>query len=402
MLTDPTASPPALPDSGSCSQKVRMAHPDVVIIGGGVIGLSIAYVLNREGVRVTVLDRREFGREASWAGAGMLPPNTERLATHPTVELRSWSAQLFPEWSAALKETTGIDNGYWRCGGVDIARDAAEALALRTAAGRWRHEQIIFECLAYGDIRRVEPALSPEIEVAYFLPDRAQIRNPRHLRALLASVEASGTMLRANQSVTGFESRGDQIVAVNTEQGTIPCGCAVLAAGAWSEGLLASVGVVAPTPPVKGQIVLIRSERPLLKRIIEHGCNYLVPRADGRILVGATEENVGYDTRVTVDGVSGLLDEAVRLCPILREAECESSWAGLRPGSVDTRPYIGRAPGYTNLIVATGHKRAGLQLSPATAEVSADLVLGRPPRIDLAAFAVDREPAASEDPVFRS
>ncbi len=121
----------------------------------------------------------------------------------------------------------------------------------------------------------------------------------------------------------------------------------------------------------------------MLRRIVEHGNNYLVPRDDGRILVGATEEDAGFDTRTTSEAVRDLIDEAIALCPVLAGAEVERAWAGLRPGSLDTRPYIGPAPGLGNLIVATGHKRAGLQLSPATAEVVADLVLGRPPRIDL-------------------
>src|SRR3954471_16213027 len=138
-----------------------MPNSDVIIVGGGVIGLSIAYVLAREGVRATLLDRRELGREASWAGAGMIPPHTERLASHPTVDLRSWSAVLYPEWSASLLDETGIDNGYRRTGGVDVALTEAEETDLKAAAGRWRSERIVFERLAPADFSRVEPALTP-------------------------------------------------------------------------------------------------------------------------------------------------------------------------------------------------------------------------------------------------
>jgi glycine oxidase len=174
-----------------------------------------------------------------------------------------------------------------------------------------------------------------------------------------------------------------------------------MAAGAWSGLLLGGLGVHAPTPPSKGQIVLLKQEGPFLRRIVEHGKNYLVPRQDGRVLVGATEEDAGFDTRSTASAVRDLLNEAIWLCPALATAEVEASWAGLRPGSVDTRPYIGPAPGYRNLIVATGHKRAGLQLSPATAELVADLVLGRTPRMDLSPFRVDRQPDTADD-TFRS
>jgi glycine oxidase len=135
---------------------------------------------------------------------------------------------------------------------------------------------------------------------------------------------------------------------------------------------------------------------------VEHGRNYLVPRDDGRILVGATEEDVGFDTRTTSVAVRDLIDEAIRLCPSLADAEVERSWAGLRPGSRDTRPYIGVLPGFANAFIAAGHKRAGLQLAPATAEVVTDLVLGRPPRIDVNAFRIEREPAGAEEGTFRS
>jgi glycine oxidase len=379
-----------------------MRSPDVVVVGGGVIGLSIAWCLAREGVKTTVLDRGELGQGASWAGAGMIPPHVERLKTNPTIDLRSWSAILYPEWSKALLEETGIDNGYRRNGGVDVAATLEEDNELRTSAGRWRNEKIVYERIAPGDFNRVEPALNPDLRVGYFLPDRAQIRNPRHLKALARSLEGREVSLRPASAVLGFEAKGGRVAAVVTESGPIPCGVVVVAAGAWSSGILANLSVRVETPPLKGQIVMLKADRPLLRRIVEHGKNYLVPRDDGRILIGATEEEAGFDTRTTSEALRDLVAEAHHLCPILKEAEVERSWAGLRPGSVDSKPYLGFAPGYSNLVVATGHKRAGLQLAPASAEVIADLVLGRPPRVDLAPFRLDREPGEPADPTFRS
>jgi glycine oxidase len=376
---------------------------DIVIVGGGVIGLSIAYALAREGAASTVLDRRELGREASWAGAGLIPPASESPhgSLNPAVAFRSWSAELFPRWSEALRAETGIDNGYRPSGGLDVAWTAAEEQLLRSTAGVWRAEGIVHERLAPCDYLKVEPALNPEVRLAYFLPDRAQVRNPRHLRALVTALAQRGVKLAPCQAVERLETRSDRVTAVRTTSGLLACDWVIMAAGAWSEQLLAGIGVNAPTPPVKGQIVLLRHDRPLLRRIIEHGKNYLVPRDDGRILIGATEEHAGFDTRTTSLAQRDLLDEALRLCPILAGAEVEASWAGLRPGSIDGKPYIGLAPGFRNLVVATGHKRAGLQLSPATAEVVAALVLGRTPRIDLAHFRVDREGDSTED-TFRS
>ena len=374
---------------------------DVVIVGGGVIGLSIAYALARDGITSTVLDRRELGREASWAGAGLIAPTSENRSGSlpPTVELRSWSAELFPRWSAALREETGIDNGYRRSGGVDVAWTVAEEHELQTTAGRWRVEGIVHERLAASDCLQVEPALNPELRLVYFLPDRAQVRNPWHLRALSAAAAKSGVRLKPWLAVDRLETRGDRITAVRTSAEVFSCGWVIMAAGPWSGGLLGDIGVHAPTPPLKGQIVLLRHDRPLLLRIVEHGKNYLVPREDGHILIGATEENAGFDTRPTATAVRDLLSEALGLCPTLGQAKVEAVWAGLRPGSIDTKPYIGVAPGFRNLIVATGHKRAGLQLSPATAELVAALVLGRKPQLDLAHFRVDREPDPATDTI---
>ncbi len=380
-----------------------MSRPsDVVVVGGGVIGLSIAWRLACAEVGVTLIDRRAVGREASWAGAGLIAANSERLKTNSSVELRSWSAVLFPEWSASLLAETGIDIGYRRCGGVDVALTESEDTDLRSSAGRWRTEGIVFERLAPADYSRVEPALGPNIRAAYFLPDRAQIRNPRFLKALQTAARGRGVSIRTDEPVVGFETQSGRVVGVVTQSGTTSCGTLVLAAGAWTGGLAEGLGVRLATPPVKGQIVLLRSEKPLLRRIVEHGSNYLVPRDDGRLLIGATEEDAGFDTRPTLPGVRDLIDEAHRLCPILATAELELTWAGLRPGSQDTRPYLGSLPGFTNAFVASGHKRAGLQLSPATAEVIVDVVLGREPRIDLTAFRVDRSPAAADEEAFRS
>ena len=379
-----------------------MRSADVVVIGGGVIGLSIAYCLSREGVTVTVLDRDGLGRGASWAGAGMIPPHVERLKTNPTIELRSWSAVLYPEWSQALLAETGIDNGYRKTGGVDVGLDLSEDNELKTSAGRWRNEKIVYERLEPRDFGRVEPALNPELRVAYYLPDRAQIRNPRHLKALIEALRGREVDLRPGSAVLGFESISGRVTGVKLESETLACGQVIVSAGAWTSGLLAGLGVEVPTPPLKGQIVLLRSDRPLIRRIVEHGKNYLVPRDDGRVLVGATEEDAGFDNRTTAEAVRDLLAEAHKICPILATAGIERSWAGLRPGSIDSKPYLGFAPGFANLIVATGHKRAGLQLAPASAEVITDLALGRPSRVDLSPYRLDREPGEPADPTFRS
>ena len=216
-----------------------------------------------------MLDRRELGREASWAGAGLIPPIADRDAANPDVRpnplvaLRSWSARLYPEWSAALLAETGIDPGYRRTGGVDVAWTEREDESLRAAAGQWRAEGIAYERIPPGDYARVEPALNPELRSVYYLPDRAQVRNPRLLRALIEASSRRGARLEPHRGVEGFATDGGRIAAVRTGTGDIPCGTVIVAAGAWSGRLLEPAGVRAPTPPLKGQIVLLKADQPL-------------------------------------------------------------------------------------------------------------------------------------------
>jgi len=370
---------------------------EVIIVGGGVIGLASAYALACLGVRPIVLERGRPGREASWAGAGLVAPLAERPGPHALVQLRAWSSQIYPEWSQRLRDETGVDIGYRRSGGVDVAVDEADEQALVQAAGAWRSQGVAFERLAPADIPRVEPALARSIRAAFFLPDRAQVRNPWLLRALAQAVARRGGVIHAGAAVLEFVNQGDRICAVQTPIGRFDCHKLVLAAGAWSGLLLSRVNLTLKTPPRKGQIVLLRAAKPLLKRIVEHGKRYLVPRDDGRILIGATEEDAGFDCRPTREGYEGLLAWALELCPRLREADVEATWTGPRPGSIDSRPYLGYAPRTANLIVATGHHRAGLQLAPATAELVVDLVLERKPRIEVAPFRLDRSPEWDED-----
>jgi glycine oxidase len=379
-----------------------MNEPRVVIVGGGVIGLSIAYALAREGTRSTVLDRRELGREASWAGAGIIAPGAERPTTDPAAALRTLSARLHADWAESLCEETGLDTGYRRCGGLDVAWSRAEEAELDAAAEQWRAEGIACERLNGPALREIEPALNPAIASAWFLPGRSQLRNPRHLRALTLACERRGVALRPGVAAEGFEVAADRVAAVRTAEGPLPCDQLIVAAGAWSGGLLEGLGLDVPTPPVKGQIVLLRCGRPVLRRVVEWGRNYLVPRDDGRVLAGATEEDAGFDTRPTPLAVRDLIDLALRLCPALTEAEVEKTWAGLRPGSADGGPLIGPAPGLANVLIATGHRRAGLQLSTGTASIVTDLLLGREPPLDIAPFRPDRRPTPSEGEVFRS
>jgi glycine oxidase len=363
---------------------------DVLVVGGGVIGLTAAYFLAREGARVQVVDQSDFGRESSWAGAGILPPGDLRPASPgdlrpPLARLRALSAGLFPKLAAELHERTGMDNGYLRCGGLEFNGEDAAA-----AAEEWRGAGISCETLGGKALHKLEPALAPGLTEAYYLPDMAQVRNPRHVKALLAACQTLGVTLRAGCPVYGFERQGERVSAVHTARGSMPADKFLVAAGAWSDSLLGQVGWRPDIRPVRGQMALLNTGAPLFRRVLCRGKRYLVPRADGRVLVGSTEEDVGFDKRTTAQAIAGLLRLAVELVPGLATAHLERTWAGLRPGSPDGMPFLGAVPGTSNLFVAAGHFRAGIQLSPGTALVLKELILGQDLSVPLHGFALDR------------
>ncbi len=369
--------------------KRMSAHPDLAILGGGVIGLTTAYFLARAGVRVAVLDKGDLGQEASWAGAGILPPGDPQHAQSPFDQLRAHSSTMYPDLSQELRERTGVDNGYLRCGGLEITAGAGEA------AEEWRGEGVAVEALSEKDARRLEPNLAAGLGTVYHLPDLAQVRNPRHLRALAAGCAALGVQLRPGCPVHGFERHGERIAAAVTDAGPVAAGRFVVAAGAWSDGLLQQVGWRPGIRPVRGQIVLLNPGAPLVRRVLMHGKRYLVPRPDGRTLVGSTEEDAGFDKRTTAAAVGELLAFAQTLVPGLGGAAVERSWAGLRPGSPDELPFLGPVPGCDNLFVAAGHFRSGIQLAPATGLVMTQLLLGQTPTVPLEPFRLDRTRSAN-------
>jgi glycine oxidase len=375
-----------------------MSVPDVLIVGGGIIGLTAAHALvTQGGVRVTVTDRSDLGREASWAGAGIIPPGDPARAAHPLDRLRAITAVRLPTFSADLLARTGIDNGYTLCGGVEfLEEDEAEVVAA------WQAEGIDFERLTPAEVRRRHPAVAaPDGPPAYHLPGMAQVRNPRHLRGLVAACGDLGVQLLPHTPVTGFTVVGDRITAAETPAGPLAAGVVLVAAGAWSDNLLARLGARLAVRPVRGQIVLFGGE-PLFWPVLLQGKRYLVPRPDGRVLAGSTEEEAGFVKETTPEGVAGLTAFARRLVPGLADAPVERTWAGLRPGSPDGVPSIGRLPGWRNVFVAAGHFRAGVQLSVGTAELLADLILGRAPSADPEAFAPGRPPTPPVKPAFRS
>lgn len=351
--------------------------PEVVIIGGGVIGLSTAYELAGQGCAVRVVDQGPLGQEASWAGAGMLPPGGLDGPVTLESQLRAHSFRLWSQWAAAVTEASGIDTGYRRCGCFEF-RSTDAAATLSAEIETWRREGVPVEPLSAADMRARFPAVHAGNLVAYWLADAAQVRNPRLLKALMAACLVRGVQLSPGRPVQELRIDNGRVSTIETPTESIAADEFVLAAGAWSQGLLNRIGLDLRAEPVKGQMVLLEQQPSLVTCIVQSGLRYIVPRADGRILIGATEERVGFDKSNTAEGVSGLLTFAQQVIPGLRGARFERSWAGLRPWRPGGLPVIGRAPGVDNLIVASGHFRSGLQLSPITAQLIRQLICRQP------------------------
>lgn len=372
---------------------------DCCIIGGGIIGLSIARELAGRGHSVRVLARDEPRATSSWAAAGIFPPAPDWSGATPNARLTAFSDRLHRAWAAELRDETGIDNELQACGGLHLARDAASLDRLAAVAETWRQRGTVCEWLTADDIVACEPVFAGAAGRGAFiggmlLPEEQRIRPPRHLAALERSCALRGVAVTRDVEVCGIETGPEGITGIRCATGEcVRAGRYVLAAGPWTESLGAGLGLRLDTRPIRGQILLLSLERQVLGRVVNRGLEYLVPRDDGRLLVGSTLEDAGFDRTTTPAVIERLGAFCDDLLGDLPGARVEQVWAGLRPGSADGLPTIGPVPGCGNAFVAAGHFRAGLHQSPGTAVIVADLIEGRTPPLDPSPFAADRPPA---------
>lgn len=371
---------------------------DAIFVGGGVIGLSGAWQAARAGLQVTVVDPSP-GRGASWVAAGMLAAVTEAtFGEEALVRLLTAAAGRWPGFAAALGEEAGNDVGYRPCGTVAVATDPSDRAVIDQLLAYQQGLGLDARRLSGSECRRLVPALAPGVRGGAEVPGDHQVDNRRLVAALLEACRRAGVTAVEDRVVavlTGVhgEARGVRLATGDD----LAAGSVVACAGA-ATGELAGLppGTLPPVRPVKGHIVRLRgpADRPLLERTVRglvHGrpC-YLVPRADGQLVVGATSEERGFDTAVQAGAVHALLDDARTLVPGVDELELVEALAGLRPGSPDNAPFVGWTA-VPRLAVATGHYRNGILLTPLTAEALAELLAGRPAPPALAAFGPERD-----------
>jgi glycine oxidase len=359
-------------------------YPDVIVVGGGIVGCALAYDLTGYGLTVQLVERRELAREASWASAGIISPPVPALGARLNMGLIAY--RRYPSLVDEVESMTGISTGFSLTGEIMAITDAetAEYRALEA----WQQQRgVKTEWLDETHLRRREPALHERFAAGLLTPDTPSIRLDRFTVALAKAAELRGATLREFTTVTGVSHSGGRATGVQTLEGPLSGGAVVIAAGAWSGGLVESLDFTVPTHAVLGQMMAISNAPIRIRHVIAGGGGYIVPRADGTVAVGATEEpEAGFDGRVTPAGVRWLSELVDRVVPTLNHGTLESTWAGLRPASGDNELIVGRLPHLDNVWIATGHYRSGALLGPGTSQLLAASIVDGSNTEELAAF----------------
>jgi glycine oxidase len=360
---------------------------DCVVVGGGLIGMLTARCLFDVGARVLLLERGRLGSESSWAAGGILSPLYPWHYPSAVNRLAAISQRAYPRLASELRDETGIDPE-WIPSGM-LVLDVEEQRAAQRWAADYADHDVALKFLEQGALLNCEPSLAPSFDQALWLPRIAQVRSPRLVKALHASLSTRGVQYREHTEVFRLSIQGGTVNGVETPQGVIGAERVLIAAGAWSASLVPPEYEPIHVEPVRGQIILLRARPGLVRRIILHRGDYLIPRSDGRVLVGSTLEDAGFDKATTSQAQAHLRAKAAEWVPALAEYALEHHWAGLRPGSPAGIPYIGEHPHIRGLFLNTGHFRCGAVLGPGSAQLAADLMLGRKPQLSAAPYALD-------------
>ncbi|GGE33311.1 putative D-amino acid oxidase [Halopseudomonas oceani] len=358
---------------------------DVVLVGGGVMGCLSALELLHAGCRVTLLERGELGREASWAGGGIVSPLYPWRYCEAVSALADWSQGYYPPLADTLLAQTGLDPEVHDCGLLWLDHDEQDQ-ALGWAAAHDKPLQRVDTDFIYRQV----PQLASGYSGALWQAGLANVRNPRLMQSLRARLsQFEHFVLHEHCAVDSLLQEGDAVVGVQCPAGRIEADAVVLCAGAWSGDWLGQAGLSLPVEPVKGQMLLYKMAPGWLPSMVMAQGRYAIPRRDGHILIGSTLEYEGYDKRTTEQALASLQASAEALLPDLARQSPVAQWAGLRPGSPDGVPYIGPVSSLPGLWLNAGHFRNGLVLAPASCRLLVDLMLDRTPEIDPAPYLPD-------------
>lgn len=345
---------------------------DVAIIGGGIIGTTLAYRLIQTGIVPTIYDRREIGREASWASAGIISPPGPRHGARSDLALTSF--RDYPALIEEIEQHSGMRVGYNRTGQIEAGTTLEEQFL--TTENDWRKcHGIESELLDNEALRSMEPALHERFDRGLYTPGAGSVILGRLTTAIVRAVISLGGAVKEHAAVSSIQIEGGRATHILTHTGRIPVGTVVIAAGAWSRSLGASIGFTIPTLPVRGQMMAIADPPLPVRSVIAGGGGYIVPRADGSIAIGATEEpDSGFDDRVTPAGIAWLTALLEQVVPSLTRGRLTATWAGLRPASADGEVILGRVPHLDNVWISSGHFRSGALLAPASADALASAI----------------------------
>lgn len=348
----------------------------VLVIGGGVVGLSIARQLKKKGIgKITILERGEIGREASFAAAGMLAPHAETDKFDDFYYLCNESNQLYPQFAAELFAETGVDIELERSGTFYLAFNDQDSLEIRRRFEWQKKAGLKIEYLAAAEIRRAEPFVSPDVREGLFFPNDWQVENRKLIAALQKFAALNEIEIITNTEVSDLLTENGKIVGAETKEEKFFAEKVVLTTGAWTSFIKIPDFVLPRIVPIRGQLLSFRTVKRLFFHVIYSPRGYIVPRLDGKILAGATVENVGFDKQTTDGGINFIKENAVEIAPNLSNLEISETWAGLRPFATDGLPILGSFPQVENLFIATGHYRNGILLAPLTGELMAEKII---------------------------
>lgn len=365
---------------------------DVLIIGGGVIGLSIARELRRRGAgKITVIEKGMCGREASWAAAGMLSPDIDAEEPDDLYRLCSASRDMYAAFAAELLDETGVDIELDCTGTLKVAFNEDDGRQFLEKYRKQAAMGIAVETYSLEDILKVEPHLSSTITVGAFYPNDWQVENRRLLAALLRYAELNLIDVRENIEVAGVIVENDTARGVQTTDGPVYADHTIIATGAWTSLIkLGDSRMPFAVKPIRGQIVEFQGPPSTFVNVVWSDRGYIVPRLDGRVLAGATSEDVGFDHSVTGDSRAELISMASQIAPIVGTMDVIDHWSGLRPFAGDGKPVIGKLNGIDGLTIATGHYRNGILLAPLTALLVAERVVDEADAPAFTIFGPDR------------